>query len=206
MAKTRSRTKAETRSLGDSLFATTQQRVLGILFGETDRTFYASELIRRAGIGSGAVQRELKRLEQSGIVTARWIGKQKHYQANSKSPIFTDLRNIVEKTFGLAEPLRQALAPLSEQIDAAFIYGSVAKRRDTSQSDVDLMVISDALTYRDVFGALEPQTQKLKRKINPTVFSQSELESRLKAGNAFLRRVFAGPKVWLIGSEHELPA
>ena len=95
------------KSLADALLTKTQQRVLGVLFGQPDRSFYASELIRDAGTGSGAAQRELAKLEESGLIEARRIGHQKHYQANAASPLFSELRNIVLKTVGLAEPLLQ---------------------------------------------------------------------------------------------------
>src|SRR3990172_4644432 len=118
------------KSLADALLTKTQQRVLHVLFGQPERSFYASELIRHAGTGSGAAQRELARLEESGLVVARWIGHQKHYQANAESPLFSELRNIVLKTVGLAEPLRDVLKPMSSSIRAAFVYGSVAKATD----------------------------------------------------------------------------
>ena len=73
--------RSRRKSLADALFTKTQQRVLGVLFGEPDRSFYASELIRTARTGSGAAQRELARLEHSGLVVGRRIGHQKHYQA-----------------------------------------------------------------------------------------------------------------------------
>ena len=117
-------------SLADALFSTTQQRVLGLLFGQPDRSFYATELISLAGSGSGAVQRELARLEQSGLVAVHRIGTQKHYQANPDSPLYSELQGIARKTVGLAEPLRDALAPFAGKIIAAFVYGSVAKRQD----------------------------------------------------------------------------
>jgi predicted nucleotidyltransferase len=203
--KTTARRRRES-SLADALFSTTQQRVLGLLFGQPERSFYATELIGLAGAGSGAVQRELARLEQSGLVTVRRLGTQKHYQANPESPLFSELSGIARKTVGLAEPLREALAPLASRVIAAFVYGSVAKRRDTAASDVDLMVVSDTLTYADIFGALEPLAAKLGRAINPTVYSRRELARRRKEDNAFVTRVLAQPKVWIIGAEDDLPA
>src|SRR5919198_6397670 len=164
------RGRSRRTSLADALFTKTQQRVLGVLFGQPDRSFYASELIRDAGTGSGAAQRELAKLEGSGLLSARRIGHQKHYQANAVSPLFSELRNIVLKTVGLAEPLRDALKPMASDIRAAFVYGSVAKATDQAASDIDLMVISDSLTYGDVFGALERVTRSLGRKVNPTVY------------------------------------
>jgi len=193
-------------SLADALFSTTRQRVLGLLFGQPERSFYATELIGLAGAGSGAVQRELARLAQSGLVTVRRLGTQKHYQANPESPLFGELAGIARKTFGLAEPLREALAPLASRVSAAFVYGSVAKRRDTAASDIDLMVVSDSLAYADVFGALEPLAAQLGRTINPTVYSRRELARRRREDNAFVTRVLAQPKVWILGTEDDLPA
>lgn len=191
-------------SLADALFSTTRQRVLALLFGQPRRSFYATELIRLAQVGSGAVQRELSSLEKSGLVTVHRVGTQKHYQANPDSPLFAELRGIVQKTFGLAEPLREALAPLASKITAAFVYGSVARREDTARSDIDLMIISDKLTYADVYAALEPVGSRLGRVVNPTVYSRSQLAKRVKEGNAFLTRVLKQPKVWVIGTENAL--
>jgi predicted nuclease of predicted toxin-antitoxin system len=73
------------------------------------------------------------------------IGRQKHYQANPHASIFDELCGIASKTMGLAEPLRQALAPLAPRMRAAFVYGSVAKRQDTASSDIDLMIGSSAV-------------------------------------------------------------
>ena len=198
--------RARGGGLADALFSTTQQRVLGLIFGQPERSFYATELIERTGAGSGAVQRELARLEASGLATVRRLGTQKHYQANPASPLYEELVGIARKTVGLAGPLRDALAPLASRIVAAFVYGSVAKRRDTAQSDIDLMVVSDVLGYADVYGALEAAGQSLGRTINPTVYSRKDLARRVKAGSAFVKRVLQQPKLWIVGSERDLGA
>lgn len=192
--------------LADALFSSTQQRVLGYLFGQPERSFFANELIGLAGAGSGAVQRELKRLSESGLVTVTRLGNQKHYQANPASPIFIELCGIAQKTFGLASPLREALIPLADQIHAAFVYGSVAKKSDTATSDIDLMVISDSLAYADLYGTLERVAVQLGRPVNPTIYSRQEITRRIEEGNAFMTRVLAQPKLWLIGDEHALAA
>lgn len=197
--------KPRRKSLADALFTTTQQRVLAVIFGQPERSVYASELIRNTGTGSGAAQRELAKLEASGLIVARRIGHQKHYQANSASPLYSELRSIVLKTVGLAEPLRDALKPLTPAIRAAFVYGSVAKATDQSGSDIDLLIISDSLTYGDVFAALERAASAVGRKVNPTVYTAAEFSKRVRAENAFVTRVLEQPKVWIIGSEHDLP-
>ena len=192
--------------IADALFSKGRQRVLGVLFGNPGRSFYANEVITLAGSGTGAVQRELIRLEATGLVTVTRAGKQKHYQANAAAPVFEELRGLVLKTSGLADVLRAALAPLIGQISAAFVYGSVAKKQDTAKSDIDLMVVSDSLTYADLFATLEDSTSRLGRKVNPTVYSPQELAKRRKQGNAFVTRVLAQPKIWLIGGERDIAA
>jgi predicted nucleotidyltransferase len=191
-------------SLADALFSGTQQRVLGLLFGQPERSFYATELINLAGAGSGAVQRELARLAQSGLVTVKPVGNQKHYQANPASPIYAELCGMVRKTVGLAEPLRAALAPLAAQIKAAFVYGSIAKKEDTASSDIDLMLVSDTLTFGDTILALQAATELLGREVNPNIFTPQDFAKRLKERGSFVSRVMEQPKVWLIGGEHDL--
>jgi predicted nucleotidyltransferase len=190
--------------LAQALFSGTQQRVLGLLFGQPDRSYYATELIALAAAGSGAVQRELARLAESGLVTVRPVGNQKHYQANPDSPIYAELCGIARKTVGLAEPLREALAPLARQIRAAFVFGSVAKQTDTATSDIDLLIVSDTLEYGDTFLALQAAAERLGREVNPTIFTRKELLKRIKNGDAFVARVLSQAKVWLIGSEDDL--
>lgn len=188
--------------LSGALFSGTRRRLLALFFGQPGRSFYGGELIALAASGSGAVQRELSHLAQAGLVNVKSVGKQKHYQANAASPIFAELRGIVLKTVGLADPLRDALAPLADRITAAFVYGSVAKQTDTAASDIDLLILSDSLTYGDVFEALEAASALLGRPVNPTILSREDFKR--KAGDAFLSRVLQQPRVWVMGGEHDL--
>ena len=200
----RSNSQASHSTVAGALFTGTQQRVLALLFGQPNRSFYASELIALAKAGSGAVQRELAKLSQSGLVTVKTVGSQKHYQANPDSPIYAELHGITQKTVGLAEPLRDALTPLARKIRAAFVYGSVAKRQDTAASDLDVMLLSDELSYGDVFSVLEDVGVRLGRTVNPTILTPQEFSKRVKRKEAFLTRVLTQPKIWLIGGEDDL--
>jgi predicted nucleotidyltransferase len=192
--------------IADALFSKVQQRVLGVIFGNPGRSFYANELIALAACGTGAAQRELIRLEGAGLVTVTRVGKQKHYQANASTPVFDELRGLVVKTSGLGDVLRAALAPFAAQIDAAFVYGSVAKAKDTVASDIDLMIVSNSLTYADCFLAMEAATKQLGRAVNPTIYTRRELAKRLRQSNAFVTRVKQQPKLWLIGEGHGFAA
>jgi predicted nucleotidyltransferase len=191
--------------LGDALFSKTQRQVLGLLFGNPNRSFYANEIVRYAGAGIGAVQRELERLETARLLTVTRIGNQKHYQADRQSPIFSELRGIVLKTFGVADHLRAALAPLAGKIRAAFIYGSVAKGEDTAASDIDVMIVSDELSYPEAIEELTEVEHKVGRSINPSVYRFDEWQRKLTEKDGFIQRVAGQPRIFLIGSEDELP-
>jgi len=191
-------------SLGDALFGKTQQRVLGLLFGNSDETFYTNEIMRFANAGIGAVQRELKRLESAGLITAEKIGNQKHYRANQQAPIFEELRGIVIKTFGVADRLREALEPLSGQIYAAFIYGSVGKGTDTAHSDIDLMIVADDLDYPQIIETLYKTEEDLRRPVNPSLYTLAEWRRKAAEDSGFVNRVMEQPRILVLGSERDL--
>jgi len=191
--------RAGEQSLADALFTATQQRLLGLLFGQPDRSFFVTELIELADVGRGAVQRELARLARSELVVIERHGSQKHYRANPNSPIYEELCSIVSKTVGVEQNLRTALEPLAARVSLALIYGSVAKHADTASSDIDLLVVSDELTLEDLYATLSTVEQQLGRKVNPTLYTDSEFRKRRSGNNAFLNRVLAGPTVVLEG-------
>jgi predicted nucleotidyltransferase len=204
MKRVRGTASVEPGGLADALFSKTKQRVLGLLFSDPGRSFYVSEIVSRARGGTGTVLRELARLEKSGLVSVTQVGNQRHYQANPSSPLFDELRSIVDKTVGVVGPLAAALRPLAPRIVAAFVYGSVARRSDTSRSDIDLMILSDQLTYGEVYPVLEAVGSTLGRPVNPTVYTTSEFRKRRAARNAFLTKVLGLPRLWIVGSENEL--
>ncbi len=205
-AATASTTAPSGSRLADALFTQTQQRVLGLLFGQPTRDFAVSELIAASGGGSGAIQRELAKLIGAGLLTVRPSANQRRYQANPDAPVHDELVSIFRKTIGLAGPLQDALQPVAEQIAFAFVYGSVAKRTDTASSDIDLMIVSDTLGYADVMQRLDAPQQVLGRPINPTLYTRDEFNARIHDESSFLMRVLAQPKIWVIGGEHELNA
>lgn len=188
-------------NIADALFPKVRQRVLAVLFGTPDRSFFANEVIALARSGTGAVQRELIDLTSAGLLTVRPVGNQKHYQANAASPAFAELRALVLKTVGLADVVRRALASLAGQIDLAFIHGSIARQQDTAGSDVDLIVVSPTLGYGELMSALDAASQTLGRPIHPVVYTPGEWQQRLTQDHAFVTRVMQQPRIWLYGEE-----
>jgi len=189
--------------LADALFSKTTQRVLGLLFGQPDRTFGTIELIKLADSGSGAVQRELARLSESGLIQ---LDEMKRYRANRDSPIFDELKGIVDKTSGVARSLRAALVPIANKIRLAVLFGSIAKHADTASSDIDVLVVSNELTLEDLFAALESAENQLGRRVNPTLYSVDEFRKRRRAAHPFLSKVMNGKHIVLLGSEDAVAA
>jgi predicted nucleotidyltransferase len=187
--------------LAGALFTPVQRRVLGLLFGQPERSFGSAELIRRAGSGTGAVHRQLMRLERAGLVRATRVGNQKHYQADPGSPVFVELHGLVVKTVGLVEPLRAALASLEKKIAFAFVFGSVARGTERGGSDIDLFVVSDELSFPDLYEALRSAEEALARTIQPTVVTRAEWRRKRSGKDSFVKRIAAQPKLVVLGSE-----
>lgn len=197
------RSRAES-GLAGALFTAVQQRVLGLLFGQPDRRYRTGEIIQLADSGTGAVHRQLQRLATSGLVTVTHEGNQKLYQANRSCPIFEELHGLAVKTFGLVEPLREALRPFGERVVLAFVFGSVAGGSDRSGSDIDLMVVSDEVSHPDLYKALERAEKVLGRPVNPTVFTRAEWDARRTRGDTFVSRVAEGPRLTVVGGEDDV--
>jgi len=158
------------------------------------------------GAGSGAVQRELGRLAESGLVVVSRIGNQKHYQANRDASVFKELHGLVVKTVGLVDPLRAALSALRERVHLALVYGSIAKKSETATSDIDVLIVADSLTLEEVYTALAKAEEQLARRVNPTLYTPAEFIQRRRDGNPFLTKVLAGKFLPLIGKEADVSA
>jgi predicted nucleotidyltransferase len=197
-------TKRHAFSLSDALFSKVQQRVLALIFSHPERSFYTSEIVRNVDSGVGAVERELSKLEGSALVSIERIGNQKHYRANQASPIFEELRGLVEKTVGLAEPIKKSLEPYADAIKSAFVYGSVAKGADTAHSDIDLMVIGDDLNYSDLYTAAQNVESKLRRKVHPLFLSPEDWQRKTSDKGSAFSKISHSPKLFIIGSEKDL--
>lgn len=197
-------TKPHTVSLSNALFSKVQQRVLALIFGHPERSFYTSEIVRHVGSGVGAVDRELSKLAKSRLVSVERIGNQKHFRANQAAPIFEELRGLIEKTVGLAAPIKKSFEPYADTIRSAFVYGSVAKGADTADSDIDLMVIGDNLNYSGLYTAAQSIENKLRRKVHPLFLSPEDWRRKTSETGSVFNKISRSPKIFIIGSEKDL--
>lgn len=191
-------------AIGDALFTKTQQRVLGLLYGTPDKSFYTNEIVRWADMGRGTIHRELDRLVSSGLLVVSREGNQHHYQANHECPVYHELLGIVKKTFGVADVIREALSTFDKEIEFAFIYGSIAKGEDRANSDVDLLVASESVAYSELMVALSEAGESLGRMVNPSIYSIKDIRKKIIDKNAFLTRILEQPKLWVKGSEDDI--
>ena len=189
--------------LGDLLFGRTRGAILALLYGHADQSFYTRQIAREVDASIGTVQRELENLSKVGLIVRSSVGNQVFYQAKRDAPIFREMQALVNKTIGIFRVLRSALHPLAKRVLVAFVYGSVARKEETAQSDVDLLVIGKA-KLDEVLSRLSTVEKSIGRPVNPTVYSVEEFKSKLASGNHFLTAVLKGQKVFLLGDEDEL--
>ena len=189
-------------SIATALFSDSQSRVFRWLFGQPEREFHLSELRRLTGLGSASLQRELNRLAEAGLVRSQRVGNLRRFKANSQSPVYGELVGLTRKTLGVEPMLCEALLPLVPDLQAAWVYGSVAKQADTAQSDIDVMLIGKNLRLAKVLELLVPLEAQLGRKINPTCYTPAEFQRRRAEPDSFVNRVQAQPVLPLIGSLH----
>lgn len=188
-------------TLSSTLFGRTRGAVLALLFGHVGDSYYLRQLARMTGIALGPVQRELGQLVDAGLVTKKTLGMQTFYSANEASPVFAEMRNLVAKTVGIRDVLLAALHPLENKINLAFVYGSVARSRESQQSDVDLMIVG-RVHFADVVDRIADAQKMLNREINPTIYTVNEFRNKMR-GN-FLKTVLGEKKLFLIGDENVL--
>lgn len=190
-------------NLATLLFGAYRRAVLARLLLRPEESLHVRELARAIGKPAGTLLRELKALAEAGVLRSDRVGNQLRFQANPRCPIYEDLRNILKKTVGVADVLREALMPLAPRIRAAFVYGSVARGDERAGSDLDVMVVGDT-GFGEVVEALEPARETLRREVNPSVLSALEFRKRIAAGEGFMKDVAAGDKIFILGGEDDL--
>ena len=186
-------------SIASALFSDSQSRVYAWLFGQPERTYHFSELLRLTGLGSASLQRELRRLAEAGLVRSERVGNLRCYVASAQSPVFDELVALTRKTLGTVPLLRAALAPLQPRLQAAWVYGSVARQADKADSDVDIMLVGNDLLLSEVLDVLVPLEPQLGRTINPTCYTPLEFAQRRAEPDSFVNRVLLQPTLALIG-------
>ena len=190
-------------TVGTALFGKTQRALLALFFVRQEQSFYLRQIVRTAGIGQGAAQRELARWVEAGLLVRTRRGNQVYYRANTASPVFAELKGLAVKTAGIVDVLREALAGLADRIKVAFVHGSVARGAEKAGSDVDVVVVG-AVTFNEIAAALHGAQEQLGREVNPTVYTVREFREKLDVGHHFLTATVSAPKLFLIGGEREL--
>lgn len=196
------RTRDQQDKVSDALWPSVRRAVLALMLMNPDQEWHLREIVRRTGTALSATQRELLALTEAGILLRRVESRRSYYRANPDCPIFPDLRQIVLKTIGLADVVREALGQV-EGILLALIFGSMAKGTADAKSDVDVFIIGEA-SFADVSAALLSAQEHLGREVTPTVYTSMEFEERLQGKHHFLTRVLSEPKIMLIGTPDDL--
>ena len=189
--------------LAKILSSRARSEIFRLLFGLSDKELHVREIERRTGFSIATVRQELKKLLQVELVSARRDGNRLYYRGNKEHPLFPDIQSMVLKTVGIVEPLKEVLD--KENVNIAFIFGSVANNREGAASDLDLLVIG-TVGLRTVSGWLSGISEKIGREINPHVLSLNEYRKRKRAREHFLNRVIESAKIFIKGNEDDLAA
>lgn len=196
------RTKPIT-DLGTVFFGAYRRQVLGLLLLHPGESFHLREIARATNTQPGTLRRELAQLADAGVLNREKVGNLVRYKADTACPIYDELRGILKKTAGVADVLREGLAPLGDKISVAFVYGSVASGAERRSSDIDVMVVGSA-SFEEIVGALHSSQKELHREINPNVYGLAEFKKKAKEKGSFLARVLDEPKLFILGKEHDL--
>ena len=189
--------------LAKTLFGAYRRRILAWLLLHPEQSYYVRELARLVKVPPGSLHRELKLLAATGLLLRNPVGNQVRYQANRDCPVFDELAGFFRKTAGLADVLREALAPLAAQIDIAYIFGSFAQGTERSTSDVDVLVVGEAL-FGSVVQAFAPTHERLGREVNPVVMTKAKFVQKCEQGDRFITRIVTETKIFLIGTNNDL--
>lgn len=189
--------------LVELLFGAYRRRILSLLLLHPDQSFYVREIGRLTDVPAGSLHREVSQLTEAGLLVRSTAGNQIRYQVDRSCPIYEELAGVFRKTAGLADVLREALAPLGKAVQSSFVFGSVAQGKERSTSDVDVMVVGSA-DFERVVGALAPAGERLRREINPVVMEPEQFRAKLKARDRFVSRIMREPKIMLTGDLREL--
>lgn len=181
------------------LFGAYRRQVLGLLLLRPDESFYVREIERLTGVPAGSLHRELKQLTEAGLLTRTASGSQVLYQAVRTCPIFEELAGIFRKTAGMADVLREALEPHRDAIEFALVFGSVARGEESSESDVDVLVVGK-IAFSKVVAVMAATQPRLMREVNPVVMSGQNFRSKRTGNDRFITRILAEPKIMLMGS------
>ena len=189
-------------SIANVLFSGTQQRLLSALLLNSHQPVYAAELANHFGVRPSTLQRDLAKYTQAGIFKMSRSGNRAYFQANEECPVFPELRALLIKTSGLADVLHHQLVPLASKIKVAAVYGSIASGTETSGSDIDLLIVG-SVKMIELSPLLEQATGKLRRQINPTLYTPEEFSQKARRSH-FLQSVLGKPLLFVLGTSSDL--
>ncbi len=180
----------------------TREKILQLFFSDINKRYYLRELEKILSISVANIRRELLSLEKAGLFRREKMGNQVYYYLNKENPIFDEFKKIVSKTIGVEARIREGLKKVAN-IDAAFIFGSFAREKEDSFSDIDLMIIGkpDESILISKISSIESD---LRREINYNIFSAKDIKDGLKKKEVFLEEIIANQKIFIIGNQNDL--
>jgi len=183
-------------------FTKNQALILEIFFNDPEKSYYLRELAKIIGKQPGVFQKDINKLVEKNILISEKIANSRFFKLNKNYPIYSELKGMFFKTVGAQGQIKEALSKI-ENIEIAFIFGSFAKNREDSLSDIDLMIIGNP--EEDLLiGETSRIERKINREINYRIFSVNDIKKGLEAKDVFLEDILFGQKIFIISNENEL--
>ena len=190
-------------ALSEILSSRSRAAIFKLLFSGMEKELHVREIQRRSTLNDSTIRQELRKLVRLDLVKGRKDSNRIYYRANKENPLYPELRNLVIKTTGVADVLREALR--DGRIQLAFVFGSIAGGEETAGSDVDLLVIGE-IGFRGLSELLSGVSAEIGREINPYVMKKDEDRKRVKSGEHFISHILKSPKIFIVGADHDLEA
>jgi predicted nucleotidyltransferase len=187
------------------LFPEIRSKILATLILQPEKRWFLTELAQHLRTPPSSLQREVEALSRAGLLEQTKDGRRVYFKADTNSPVFSDLRGLLEKTAGLIPILREEVDSFGKRIQLAFVYGSTARSEESSESDVDLLIVGD-VGLSDLVPSLRRAERRFGRPVNPTVYSSKEFKTKARNQDHFLTTVLRGSKEFVKGDDGELAA
>lgn len=189
----------------EALFSEIRSKILATLLLQPEKRWFLTELAQHLGTSPSSLQREVEALSKAGLLEQTKDGRRVYFRANTNSPVFSDLKGLLEKTAGIISILQEEVNAFGDRIKLAFVYGSTARSEESSESDVDLMIVGN-VGLSDLVPSLRRAERRFGRPVNPTVYSSKEFKTKARSQDHFLTTVLRGSKEFVKGNDGELAA
>ena len=176
--------------------------ILKLFFRDQEKEYYFREIAKKLNKEPSHDQKYLDKLVEDKILLDERRGNMRFFRLNKEYPLYEEIKSIISKTIGLENELKELVDKL-DNVECAFIFGSVAKGTENSNSDVDLMLVGN-INQDSLTTAISSLEGKIAREINYHIYSSQEIVKKIEEHDGFMTNIFLSPIIKLKGNPYDL--